>query len=94
MEITVNVTNDGLTIDVKIEGSGPPGKTPVKGVDYWTDADKREIIDEVLEEIPGGGGGGSGNVFSLDISTIAVLDLSEYESMSEKDAETLYLIRG
>lgn len=94
MEITVNVTNDGLTIDVKIEGSGPPGKTPVKGVDYWTDEDKREIIDEVLEEIPGGGGGGSGNVFSLDISTIVVLDLSEYESMGEKDAETLYLIRG
>ena len=55
MEITVNVTNDRLTIDVKIEGSGPPGKTPVKGVDYWTDEDKREIIDEVLEEIPGGG---------------------------------------
>ena len=94
MEITVNVTNDRLTIDVKIEGAGPPGKTPVKGVDYWTDEDKREIIDEVLEEIPGGGGGGSGNVFSLDISTIVVLDLSEYESMSEKDAETLYLIRG
>lgn len=93
MEITVNVTNDGLTIDVKIEGSGPPGKTPVKGVDYWTENDKREIINEVLDEIPGGSGG-SGNVFSHDISTIVVLDLSEYESIDEKDAETLYLIRG
>lgn len=65
MEITVNATNDGLTIDVIIEGSGPPGKTPVKGVDYWTDEDKREIIDEVLEEIPGGGGG-LGKVFTVD----------------------------
>lgn len=93
MEITVNVTNDGLTIDVKIEGSGPPGRTPVKGVDYWTEADKREIIDEVIEEIPGGGGG-SGNVFSLDVSTIVVLDLAEYDAIEQKDAETLYLIRG
>ena len=36
---------------------GTPGKTPVKGVDYWTEPDKQEIIREVLEQVPSGGGG-------------------------------------
>lgn len=26
---------------------GDPGKTPVKGTDYWTAADKQEIIDDI-----------------------------------------------
>lgn len=30
---------------------GVDGKTPVKGVDYWTDVDKQEIVDDVLEQI-------------------------------------------
>lgn len=30
------------------------GKTPEKGVDYWTDADKQEIINSVLAELPNG----------------------------------------
>lgn len=29
---------------------GPPGKTPVKGVDYWTAEDKAEIVQEVAEQ--------------------------------------------
>lgn len=35
---------------------GDPGSTPVKGVDYYTEADKQEIVDDVLEQIPTGGG--------------------------------------
>ena len=31
---------------------GKDGYTPVKGVDYWTDADKAEMISEVLEHLP------------------------------------------
>lgn len=31
--------------------NGPDGKTPVKGVDYWTDTDKQEIVDDVLGQI-------------------------------------------
>ena len=30
---------------------GPKGNTPVRGTDYWTDADKTEIVDEVIAEI-------------------------------------------
>lgn len=33
---------------------GPAGKTPERGVDYWTEADKAEIVEEVCEEIPCG----------------------------------------
>ena len=31
---------------------GPKGDTPVKGVDYFTDADKEEIAEQALENIP------------------------------------------
>ena len=32
--------------------AGKDGHTPVKGTDYWTDADKQEIIDSVLAALP------------------------------------------
>ena len=31
---------------------GDPGTTPVKGVDYYTDADKQEMVQLVLAAIP------------------------------------------
>lgn len=31
---------------------GNPGYTPVKGVDYWTEADKAEIVETVKAEVP------------------------------------------
>lgn len=33
---------------------GPAGTTPVKGVDYWTEADKEEIVQDVLNALPNG----------------------------------------
>ena len=33
-------------------GSGEPGYTPIKGVDYWTDEDKNEIINDLLATKP------------------------------------------
>lgn len=33
---------------------GDPGKTPVKGTDYWTAADKQEIVNNVLAALPDG----------------------------------------
>lgn len=32
--------------------AGADGKTPVKGVDYYTEADKEEIIEDVLANVP------------------------------------------
>lgn len=33
---------------------GVDGKTPVRGTDYWTDADKQEIINSVIAALPDG----------------------------------------
>ncbi len=33
---------------------GKDGKTPVKGTDYWTAADKQEIINSVIDALPDG----------------------------------------
>lgn len=38
--------------DGKDGAAGKDGYTPVRGTDYWTEADKREIVDEVAAEIP------------------------------------------
>lgn len=32
--------------------AGADGKTPVKGVDYFTDVDKAELVEDVLEALP------------------------------------------
>ena len=33
---------------------GTPGKTPVRGTDYWTAADKQEIVNSVIAALPDG----------------------------------------
>ena len=35
-------------------GTGTDGKTPVKGTDYWTAADKQEIVNSVIAALPDG----------------------------------------
>jgi hypothetical protein len=32
--------------------NGKDGKTPIKGTDYYTDADKQEIVNLVLDALP------------------------------------------
>ena len=44
--------------DVGLKGDkGEPGKTPVKGNDYWTAADKTEIVNDTLAALPTWAGG-------------------------------------
>lgn len=33
---------------------GTDGKTPARGTDYWTAADKQEIVNDVLAALPDG----------------------------------------
>ena len=41
--------------DVGLKGDkGDKGYTPVKGTDYWTEADKQEIINVVIAALPDG----------------------------------------
>lgn len=35
---------------------GDPGSTPERGVDYWTEADKTEIVSNVLTALPNASG--------------------------------------
>lgn len=49
------VTNSGTDKDVILDFTiprGDAGHTPVKGTDYWTDADKTEIVNSVLAALP------------------------------------------
>lgn len=34
--------------------TGTDGKTPIKGTDYWTAADKQEIVNSVIAALPDG----------------------------------------
>lgn len=50
------VFSDGETFQQKYnqgELSGADGYTPEKGVDYWTDTDRQEIVADVLTDISG-----------------------------------------
>lgn len=37
---------------------GADGKAPIKGIDYWTAADKTEIVNDTLAALPTWTGGG------------------------------------
>lgn len=97
MEIMVDIKDEGLVLNVSIAASGPPGPRG-EGVPEYSEADNGKYL-RVMDGAPqwaegSGGGGGSGNVSSADITTIVVLDLEEYDAIEQKDAQTLYLIRG
>lgn len=51
-KLQYNGTNVGLKGD-----RGADGKTPVKGIDYWTEADKAEIVADTLAALPTWTGG-------------------------------------
>lgn len=55
-------TNDkGLPNPSAVNIKGPAGtayKTPVKGTDYWTAADKQSIVNDVLAALPAAEGVG------------------------------------
>lgn len=50
---------DGTVVEVPaiVGPAGPTGPAPVRGDDYWTEDDKTEIINEVLETLPTWEGG-------------------------------------
>lgn len=66
----VNVDVDGITPTIGDNGNwylggtdtgkpsrGEKGKTPVRGTDYWTEADKAEIVNDTLAALPTWTGG-------------------------------------
>lgn len=54
-KLQYNGSDAGLKGDKGDTGAtGADGKTPVKGTDYWTAADKQEIINDVIAALPDG----------------------------------------
>ena len=57
-QINVDVGSASQEISVSVQGSGPQGQKgekgdkPEKGVDYWTDSDKAELVQDVLGQLP------------------------------------------
>lgn len=51
--ITVTLT-DGTKSTFKVQNGskGSPGATPVKGTDYYTEADKAEMVSDVIAALP------------------------------------------
>lgn len=54
-KLQYNGSNVGLKGDKGADGTN--GKTPVKGTDYWTSADKAEIVSDTLAALPTWTGG-------------------------------------
>lgn len=75
----IGIEPEQADVNIKIEltGKGDPGYTPQRGVDYWTEEDKQEIVDDVKQEIgelPGGGTVRSVNGKSPDKNGDVVVD--------------------
>ncbi len=49
-------TNPPEDADVWIDPEGEEGRAPTRGVDYWTEEDKAEIVNDVLDALPDGNG--------------------------------------
>lgn len=49
---TATVYNGHDGVDGTAGKDGKDGKTPIKGQDYYTEAEKQEIVEEVLEQVP------------------------------------------
>ena len=66
---------------------GIPGKTPVKGVDYFTDAEIAEIKDEIAEKVQVGAKGEDGKtpVKGVDYFTTAEIQQIENEAAAKVD---------
>ena len=54
---------------------GADGKTPVKGVDYYTEAEKEALVQEVLDQVPSGGG-------TAEQPTVSEIDFSNFANGS------------
>lgn len=72
---------------------GAPGTTPVKGVDYWTEEDKAEIIAAVIAQLPNSGGS-SGDSGSSGDDDGGGSGVTYYTATVTLDGETLYTCAG
>jgi hypothetical protein len=71
---TVKNGHDGVDGTAGKDGKdGADGKTPVKGVDYYTEAEKEALVQEILDQVPSGGG-------TAEQPTVSEIDFSNYSN--------------
>lgn len=75
--------------DGKDGKDGANGKTPVKGTDYWTNADKQEIVSDVLDQIDIPEGSASAPVF--DLAAMGMVAVTLPTGVSSVDTDTAEL---
>lgn len=51
-QLTITDVDGTETVDILDGANGQNGYTPVKGTDYFTAADKAEIVQDVIDELP------------------------------------------
>lgn len=76
----ISITDKNGTTTAAVT-NGADGKTPVKGVDYFTEAEKQEIAEQAAElvDVPeGGGSGGSGGWKHIDTVELSA-DVLSYQ---------------
>lgn len=84
--------NDGTAgKDGKDGKNGADGKTPIKGEDYFTEAEKQEIIDEVLEQIPEGGGDAGSGVTAISVTEAADGTVTMVNTLTTGGTETIVI---
>ena len=57
-------------------------------------ADAEAAAKRAEQAASGAGGEGGGSINLGDIARVTVLDRAEYDALAEKDAKTLYLVKG
>lgn len=94
-KVTVKNGHDGADGTAGKDGkdgkNGADGKTPIKGEDYFTEAEKQEIIDEVLEQIPEGGGDAGSGVTAISVTEAADGTVTMVNTLSTGGTETIVI---
>jgi hypothetical protein len=86
--ITVTKTdNTTSTFTVKNGSKGTPGKTPIKGEDYYTDADKAEIVAELVDATPVKSVNGKTGVVSLSANDVGARSSTWMPTYTDVGAE-------
>jgi len=55
-EIWLDLGNEGTEQEFLASLKGQDGYTPIRGTDYWTEADQTAIVADVLAALPNGDG--------------------------------------
>lgn len=69
-----NENGEWAEVPALVGPAGPQGPSPERGVDYWTEADKKEIVDDVLDniDIPDGSAAPVFDLSALGMSAITL----------------------